>query len=148
MVSSREILQALVAKVKVAKRTLEVFTHQMELSFTNATMDPDQAARIALKVLTKNEAFDARELRLALLRKLTLTLQELAMDEAKNDEQVRHMLNLILCARPDLLYHAQKAALAMHCEVEQTDEGIPAVLENESPLPISRLNVYGVMPPD
>lgn len=147
MVSSREILTALVAKVRVEKRTLEVFSHQIELEFTNAVMDPDQAARIALKVLTKNESFDARELRRALLRKLRATLQELAMDEADDEEQVRHMLNVILCARPDLLQKAQKAALATHCDVEQTEEGLPSALENESPLPTSRLNVYRVMPP-
>ena len=77
MVSSREILQAVVAKVKVEKRTLELFTHQIELDFTNAAMDPEQAARVAYKVLTKNESFDARELRRALLRKLKSTLREL-----------------------------------------------------------------------
>lgn len=74
MISTREVLQALIAKVKVEKRTLEVFTRQLELSFTNAAMNPDQAARIALKVLTKNEAFDPRELRRALLRKVAETI--------------------------------------------------------------------------
>jgi hypothetical protein len=148
MVSSREILQALVAKVSVERRTLEVFTHQIELDFTNAAMDPDQAARVAFKVLTRNESFDPRELRRALLRKLTGTLKELALDQAENDEQVKHMLNVILCARPDLLYMAQKTALAAHCEVEQTEEGLPAAMEYDSPLPTSRLNVYQVMPPD
>ncbi len=147
MVSSGEILKALVAKVKVEKRTLEVFTHQIELDFTNAAMDPDQAARIALKVLTKNESFDARELRRALLRKLKATLQELAMDQADDDEQVSHMLNVILSARRDLLHVAQKAALAAHSDVEQTEEELPSTLENESPLPAARLNVYRVMPP-
>jgi hypothetical protein len=146
MVSSGEILRALVAKVKVEKRTLEVFTHQIELDFTNAAMDPDQAARIALKVLTKNESFDARELRRALLRKLKATLRELAMDQA-DDEQVSHMLNVILSARPDLLHIAQKAALAAHCDVEQTEEELPSTLENELPLSSARLNVYRVMPP-
>jgi superfamily II DNA or RNA helicase len=106
IISSREILQALASKVQVEKRTLEVFTHQLELDFTNAKMDVDQAARIALKVLTKNESFDARELRRALLRKLKATLQEVAIDQADDDEQIRHMLNVILCARPELLYNA------------------------------------------
>ncbi len=147
MVSSREILHALAAKVQVQKKTLEVFTHQIEMEFTNAAMDPDQAARIAFKVLTKNESFDARELRHALLRKLAATLKELALDQAEDDEQVKHMLNVILCARPELLYNAQKAALATHCEVEQTEEDLPEVMESESPLPTSRLNVYRVMPP-
>jgi superfamily II DNA or RNA helicase len=147
IVSSQEILRALVAKVKVEKRTLELFTHQIELEFTNAAMDPEQAARIAYKVLTKNESFDARELRRALLKKLKATLSELAMDEAGDGKQVAHMLNVILCARPDLLVQAQKAALAKHFEVAETEESLPTALENESPLPASRLNVYKIMPP-
>ncbi len=146
IVSSREILHALVAKVKVEKRTLELFTHQIELGFTNAAMDPDQAARIALKVLTKNESFDARELRRALLKKLKATLRELAMDQADDDERVANMLNVILCARPDLLDTAQKTALAKHFEVTETEEELPPVLESETPLPSSRNNVYKVMP--
>ena len=147
MLSSREILHALAAKIQIQKKTLEVFTHQIELEFTNATMDPDQAARVAYKVLTKNQSFDPRELRRALLRKLKATLNELKLDQAEDDEQVSHMLNVILCARPELLHAAQKAALATHCEVEQTEEGLPTVLEYETPLPTSRLNVYRVMPP-
>jgi type III restriction enzyme len=147
MVSSKEILTAIIAKVKVEKRTLEVFTHQIEMDFTNVAMNPDQAARIALKVLTKNEAFDARALRQALLQKLKATLSELAMDEADNDLQVRHMLNVILSARPDLLYRAQKEALAAHCEVIATQEELPSILESDAPLATSRFNVYRVFPP-
>ena len=131
MLSSGEILRAIAAKVQVQRKTLEVFTHQVELDFTNAAMDADHAARIAYKVLTKNESFDARELRRALLRKLKATLKELALDQADDDEQVTHMLNVILCARPELLHQAQKTALATHCEVEQTEEGLPPTLENE-----------------
>ncbi len=147
MLSSGEILRAIAAKVQVQRKTLEVFTHQIEMDFTNAVMDADHAARIAYKVLTKNESFDARELRRSLLRKLKATLKELALDQADDDEQVSHMLNVILCARPELLYQAQKVALSAHCEVEQTEEGLPVALENDSPLPTSRLNVYRVIPP-
>lgn len=145
-VSSAEILRALVAKVKVVQKTLEVFTHQIEMEFTNAAMDPDQAARAALKVLTKNDVFDSRELRRALIRKLKATLRELAMDEADDDDKVSHMLNVILCGHPELLFAAQKAALATHCEVEETEEELPAALASDDPLVTSRLNVYGVYP--
>jgi hypothetical protein len=44
------------------------------------------------------------------------------------------MLNVILCARPELLYTAQKTALAKHFEVIATEEGLPSTLESESPL--------------
>ncbi len=147
MLSSGEILRAIASKVQVQRKTLEVFTHQIEMDFTNAAMDPEHAARIAFKVLTKNQSFDARELRRSLLRKLKTTLKELALDQADDDEQVNHMLNVILSARPELLYQAQKVALSAHCEVEQTEEGLPATLEYDAPLPTSRLNVYRVMPP-
>jgi hypothetical protein len=147
MVSSSEILDALVNKVQVTKRTHEVFTREEQIEFTEAPMDPDQAARIAYKVLTKNQSFDARELRHALLKKLKSTLAERALAKSDDDDQVSHMLNLILCARPDLLDLAQKAALASHFEVHQTEQDLPPVVESESPLPTSRLNVYGVMPP-
>jgi type III restriction enzyme len=147
IVSSAEILRAVVAKVKVERRTLELFTHQMEMEFTNAAMDPDQAARAALKVLLKNDAFDPRELRRALLRKLKGTLHELGMDEAEDDNKVSHMLNVILCSHPELLIAAQKAALAVNCVVEETEEELPPALTSDEPLPASRLNVYRVMPP-
>ena len=133
--------------MKVQTRTLEVFTHQLELGFTNAAMDPDQAGRIALKVLMRNQAFDPRELRRALLRKLKSTLLELGLDEVQNEEgKLVHMLNVILSCQPELLYEAQKAALATHCEVSESDEELPPVLVSEAPLATSRLNVYGAIP--
>jgi len=69
------------------------------------------------------------------------------MDQAEDDEQLAHMLNVILCARPDLLDKAQKAALANHFEVAEADESLPPSLESETALPASRNNVYKVMPP-
>lgn len=147
MVCSEEILRALVAKVKVERRTLELFTRQMQMEFTNAAMDPDQAARIALRVLIKDDTFDPRELRRALIRKLKATLRELAMDQADDEAQVSHMLNVILCGHPQLLADAQRAARAAHCVVEETEEELPAELVSEEPLRMSRLNVYQAMPP-
>jgi superfamily II DNA or RNA helicase len=147
MVSSEEILRALVSKVKVERRTLELFTRQMEFEFTNAPMDPEQAARTALKVLLKDGTFDPRELRRALIRKLKASLRELAMDQADDEERVSHMLNVILCGHPELLADAQRAARAAHCVVEDTEEELPAELPSEEPLRASRFNVYRVMPP-
>jgi superfamily II DNA or RNA helicase len=145
IVSSEEILRALIAKVQVERRTLEVFTRQLQMEFTNAAMEPDQAARIALKVLMKNGNFDPRELRRALIRKLKVTLHDMAMDQA-DDEQVNHTLNVILCGHPELLVAAQKAALAAHAEVEEAEEELPPAIDSEEPLRTSRLNVYSVVP--
>jgi type III restriction enzyme len=147
MISSDELIRAIAAKLTVERRTLEVFTRQIEMDLTNATMDPDQAARAAIKVLQKNESFDPRELRRALLRKLTATVTELGLPGADNPESVSHMLNVILCGNPQLLHDAQKEALSAHCLVEDSDEELPAHLDSEAPLPTARLNVYGVFPP-
>lgn len=148
IVSSRDIVAALAAKVKVQAKEAEIFTQQIELRFVNAEMDPDQAARAANKVLQRDEVFDARELRFALLRKLAATLREMGMDETADDaDKLRHMLNVILTAHPELLYEAQKEALAANVEIEEADEELPRLLTSESPLPTSRLNVYRALPP-
>jgi hypothetical protein len=147
ILSSEEILRAMIAKVKVERRTLEVFTHQIEMDYTNAAMDPDHAARVALKVLMKNDTFDPRELRRALIRKLKATLAALAIDADDDEDKVAHMLNVILSTHPHLLFAAQKAALALHSEIDQTEEELPATMTSPEPLPRSRLNVYGVLPP-
>lgn len=147
ILSSQEILRALAAKVKVQTRTLEIFSQQLELGYTNAAMDADHAAKIANAVLQKGGIFDARELRFALLRKLKATLLELGLDEVKdNADQLAHMLNIILARQPELLYEAQKAVLATHFEVVEAEEELPPELESEAPLPTSRLNVYGAYP--
>jgi superfamily II DNA or RNA helicase len=148
ILSSHEILRALAAKVKVQTRTLEVFTHQLELGFTNAAMDPEQAAWLAHKALTKNGTFDSRELRRALLRKLKATLVELGLEDVEHDEdKIAHMLNVILASQPELLYEAQKAARAVHFVVEEAEDELPPVLVNETPLTTSRLGAYGAIPP-
>jgi superfamily II DNA or RNA helicase len=148
IISSRDIVAALAAKVKVQAKEEEIFTQQIELRFVNAEMDPDQAARAANKILQRDEVFDPRELRFALLRKLAATLKEMGMDEAAADAtKLRHMLNVILTAHPELLYEAQKQALAANVEIEEADEDLPEVLSCECPLPTSRLNVYRTLPP-
>lgn len=148
ILSAQEILRAMAAKVKVQTRTLEVFTQQLELGFTNAVMDPDHAAKIANAVLQRGGIFDARELRFALLRKLQATLLEIGLDEVRDDaDQLAHMLNVILARQPELLYDAQKAALAKHFEIIEAEEELPSALESEAPLTTSRSNVYGALPP-
>lgn len=148
IVSSRDIVAALASKVKVQAKEQEIFTQQIEMRFVNAEMDPEQAARAANKILQRDEVFDARELRFALLKKLAATLREMGMDETAEDaDKLRHMLNVILTAQPELLYEAQKEALAANVEVEEADEEIPPVLASEIPLPTSRLNVYRALPP-
>jgi superfamily II DNA or RNA helicase len=146
IVSARDLLEALKSRVKVQRKTLDIFTHQMEFEYVGAALDPDQAARLANKALTRSLVFDARELRRALLRKLAATLREETMEEAEDPEKVAHLLNVILATNPQLLFEAQKRALAFTAELEEADELPPAII-SEEPLPTSRFNVYGIIPP-
>ncbi len=149
IVQSGDLLRAMAANVDVTARTLQIFTGQLTFDLhVKADIDPRQAALKANKVLEEGGIFDARELRFALLRKIAATLTEWGhVALAADGEKVRHMLNVILCGRPELLREAKKAAQAQHVELEEAEE-IPAVLESEAALGTSRFNVYGRIPPD
>jgi type III restriction enzyme len=149
IVSSSDLLRAMAANVDVTARNLEIFTQQLTLNLhIKADIDPRQAALAANKVLQEGGIFDARELRFALLRKVAATLKEWSFVEMAADaDKVLHMLNVILLGRPEVLREAKKAAQAQHLGVEEAEE-IPATLESDGPLGISRLNVYGRMPMD
>jgi type III restriction enzyme len=149
IVSSGDLLRAMAANVDVTARNLEIFTQQLTLDLhVKADIDPRQAALAANKVLQEGGIFDARELRFALLRKVATTLKEWGhVAIAADADKVLHMLNVILLSRPELLREAKKAAQAQHLKIEEAEE-IPATLESEAPLGISRRNVYGRMPPD
>ncbi len=146
MVGAQQILQAMVGRIPVQMRTLDIFTQQLELGLVQAAMDPDYAARLANAALLRGGVFDARELRLALLGKLRATLTEMNCD-ADDAAKVAHMLNVILARYPEVLSESQREALAQHFEVIEADEELPEALECAEPLASSRLNVYGALPP-
>ena len=146
VISARDLLNALKSRVQVERKTLDIFTQQMELDYVGAALDPEYAGRKAYKALTSSQVFDPRELRRSLLQKLRATLREEMMDEANDEEKVAHLLNVILATNPQLLFDAQKKALAETAELEEADE-LPEAILSEEPLPTSRFNVYGVIPP-
>lgn len=149
IVSSGDLLRAMAANVDVQARNLEIFTQQLTFDLSvKADIDPLRAALAANKVLQEGGLFDARELRFALLRKVAATLREWGhVEMAADEDKVMHMLNVILLGRPELLREAKKAAQAQHVVIEEADE-IPETVESDTPLGISRLNVYGRIPPD
>lgn len=146
MLGTRELFEAMKTRVAVQKRTIEVFSReiQMELNFA-ADLSPELAARNAQLVLWRNKTFDPKELRAALLAKLSRVMKEEAMVEAEDPAKVKHFLNVILCTHPEILYRAQKAALARTSVVLEAGE-LPEAMEADEPLPGSSRNVYGVIP--
>jgi len=145
-VTARDLLDAIKGNAKITKRILEVFTHQLEFEYPTARLDPAHAAFEAQKVLCRNDKFDARELRKSLRARMTQVLKEEDMEEADEPASVDRILNLILATHSQLLYDAQKAALAASIEIEDADP-IPQEIVSEIHLTTSKRNIYGVYPP-
>jgi hypothetical protein len=114
LVSARELLDALKGRIGVQRRTLEVFTRQLELDLLGAELDPARLAKEAQRVLLESGVFDPRALREALERKVAAALREEAMDEAGDPEAVDRFLNTILARHPQLLYDAQRGRVGRH----------------------------------
>jgi superfamily II DNA or RNA helicase len=145
VVSARDLIEALRSKIDVQRRTLEVFTRQMELDFLGAELDPTRLEREAQRVLLSSGVFDARALREALERRVAEAMRKEGMGEADSPETLDRFLNTILASHPQLLYEAQKAALAATAEVREAEE-LPAELASDTELTRSARNVYGVRP--
>jgi hypothetical protein len=147
VVSTRDLLSALIGRVKVHKKTLDVFTQQIQMELVGASISPQQAAREAQRVL-RGSAFHAQELERALQHRLQAILVEEAVDGADDPTRVEQFLDTMLATHPQLLYEAQRKSLAKYASVDATEEELPEHYVWDTPLPGSALNVYGMLPPD
>ncbi|MCS6244696.1 MAG: DEAD/DEAH box helicase family protein [Opitutus sp.] len=146
IVSTRDLFEVMKNRIPVEKRTLDVFAQAFQSEFNFAAdLSPDQAARRAQAALCKNQTFDPRELRRALLRKMERVMREESMAEADEPVQVARFLDVILATHPELLWEAQKAAHAKYAEVIEAGD-LPSELTWAEPLAKSTRNVYGVYP--
>ena len=147
MISTRHLFEVMKNRIPVEKRTLDVFAHEFQSEFNFAAdLSPEQAAKMAQEALCKNETFDPRELRKALLKKVELVMREETMSEADEPEKVARFLDVMLATHPNLLWEAQKAALAKYAQVVTAADLPPEMISGEA-LPSSPRNVYGVYPP-
>ncbi|MBV9010144.1 MAG: DEAD/DEAH box helicase family protein [Verrucomicrobia bacterium] len=146
MVSAQHLIDVFKGRVQVQKQTLEIFTQEWQTEFAFATLSPEQMAIEAQRLLFKSPVFHAKELRHALLRRLTEILQSSGFPEASDEGRVAQFLDILLVTHPQLLVEAQKAALAEGARLEEAGE-IPVELTSDDPLPHSGFNVYGILPP-
>jgi hypothetical protein len=146
--SAEQLLDALLGhdRVRVQKRTLEIFTReiQMELSFAPPSLE--QMQRKAQSELLRYGMFSPKELRAALMRRLQTMLANKNVEDASDSERLSEYLDVLLSQHPELLKDAQRAAMAAAMVIEDAEE-IPDRIDSHRPLPASRRNVYGVMPP-
>ncbi len=147
VVSADDLLQALIVKDKVQmqKRTLEIFTKQVQLELAFTPPSPAQLKILAQRELFRSEVFHPKDLRVALLRRLQVNLQERGFADANDPQRLAEFLDVLLATRPELLREAQKEALAKGAGIEDAAP-LPEELQSEEPLPTSRFNVYGAMP--
>ena len=147
LISTRALFEAIRSRVKVERKTLDVFTGQMQFDLMGAELEPGEIERRALRALQHSPVFDPRELRRALLGKVEAVLREEFLDEANDPLAVRRMLDTLLALHPEMLYEAQRSALAKHAMILPADP-LPVIWESDEALPNSNRNVYGILPAD
>ncbi len=144
VVSAEQLLETLLGhdRVRVHKRTLEIFTREIQMEFGYAVPSLEQMQRRAQAELLRSGIFSPKELRRALVRRLQAMLAEKHVEDT---ERVSEYLDVLLTQSPNLLREAQRAAMAAAAEIREAAE-IPAEVESDVPLPNSRLNAYGINP--
>lgn len=131
--------------VTVQKKTVEVFTQQIQFEIDYAPPSLEEKALAAQRTIFKYKTLNAKVLRIA----LTEAVFELMVKENIVDATVidaRNVLDDILCFYPYLLLEAHKRAIAAKAVIVAAED-LPETIESESPLTASRLNIYKVLPP-
>ncbi len=130
--------------VTVQKKTVEIFTQQIQIEVDFAPPSMEEKALAAQRTLFKYKTLNAKVLRCALTRAVfDLMVKESVADAT--EIAARYALDDILCFHPYLLREAYKRAIAAKAVVIAAEE-LPSSIESESPLTASRLNVYKVHP--
>lgn len=132
------------APVSVQKRTVEVFTRQIQTEMDFAPPSVEEKALAAQQTIMKYGMLSAKLLRKALARAVFKLLVKEDLADA-TEAAARSALDDILCFHPKLLLDAYKRAVAAKA-VLVAAEDLPSTIESESPLTGSRLNVYTVYP--
>lgn len=133
-------------RVKVQKRTLEIFTQkvQQELAFTPPSRE--QMRLMAQRELLRSDVFHPKDLRAALMTRLREVLLERGAEDATDRGAIADYLDLLLATHPELLREAQRRSLAESATIQDAEE-LPTELEADEPLVTSVHNVYRVLPP-
>jgi hypothetical protein len=146
---SAEVLSAgLRKRVTVTRRTIEIFAANDErVDQIQGRVSDDELARRGQKVLfDAQEALDPRDLREALLQRLRREYNaHQGLDLA--EPEIERAFHLILAAHPKLLTQALRACAARHKEAVEAHP-LPLQILTPPTTARSRLNLYGVLPPD
>jgi hypothetical protein len=144
-----EVLNAGLRKsIKITRKTItDIFgNHEEVVDTVHAKLFRAQLARRAQRVLTDAQYYHPRDLEEMLLSRLRLEYND-HQGIGLSDEELRDALNLILVNYPKLVRDAARASAALNKEIVETAP-LPESMEMVPDARRSRLNIYGVMPPD
>jgi type III restriction enzyme len=144
-IGERELNEGRRAKTTVIRREEEIFTRSVIDTKYQARISATEIARRAQRVLFEPDYLDPRDLHAVLIMRLKSEYD--ARGFQYNDSELELVLDLILAAFPSLIRQAARECAAQYAELMDT-----APLPDNIDLPLgartSRLNIYGVMPPD
>jgi len=131
--------------VRVTRQTVDLFAGGEEIETMQARLSDDEIARRAQNVLFDADYLHPRDLHDALLARLRteFTHRGIDIDEAG----LERALNRIMAAYPQLIRMAARGCAARFKEVAAAAP-LPECVELPAGARKSRLNAYGVMPPD
>jgi hypothetical protein len=144
-IGDKELSEGRRAKTTVIRREEEIFTRTVIDSKYQARISEAEIARRAQRVLFEPDYLDPRDLHAVLFKRLQSEYEARGFES--DDRDLELVLDLILVAFPNLIRQAARECAAQYAELMDTSP-LPDCIELPSGARTSRLNVYGVMPPD
>lgn len=144
-IGERELNEGRRAKTTVIRREEEIFTRAVIDTRYQARISEVEIARRAQRVLFEPDYLDPRDLHSVLIKRLQSEYEARGFESDERDLEL--VLDLILVAFPNLIRQAARECAAQYAELMDTSP-LPDNIELLSGARTSRLNIYGVMPPD
>lgn len=144
-IGDKELSEGRRAKTTVIRREEEIFTRVVTDSKYQARISEAEIARRAQRVLFEPDYLDPRDLHAVLIKRLQSEYEARGFE--CNERELELVLDLILVAFPNLIRQAARECAAQYAELMDTSP-LPDSIELPLGARTSRLNVYGVMPPD
>ncbi len=144
-IGERELNEGRRAKTTVIRREEEIFTRTVTDTKYQARISEVEIARRAQRVLFEPDYLDPRDLHAVLIKRLQSEYEARGFESDERDLEL--VLDLILVAFPNLIRQAARECAAQYAELMDTSP-LPDCIELPSGARTSRLNIYGVMPPD
>jgi type III restriction enzyme len=145
-IDDRKFTEGLREAVKITRREESLFDGAVGHSAVLARLERERIAQQAQRVLFEPEGYlHPRDLIATLMKRMRRECE--ARGIVKSDEELRYALDLISVRFPGLVRWAARECAACFKELHDTAP-LPENLELPFPTAKSRLNVYGLIPPD